>query len=106
MKDFKHGTLDTDGVLELVALDLFIREPALIAGFNRFLPHGYYIKIEWHSDFESIQIKTPTVDTMMGLPRAKRKRLEEVDNEFSDPIDDAMHSVDQLQQPHKKRRGG
>ncbi|AAS51224.1 ACL004Wp [Eremothecium gossypii ATCC 10895] len=57
MKDFKSQAIDTPGVIERVST-LFHGYPALIQGFNTFLPHGY--NIECPSDpNDPIKVTTP-----------------------------------------------
>src|SRR6185369_9220434 len=43
MKDFKYQAIDTPGVIDRVS-NLFKGHPALIQGFNTFLPSGYHIE--------------------------------------------------------------
>ncbi|KAL4069818.1 hypothetical protein V8B97DRAFT_2104708 [Scleroderma yunnanense] len=62
MKDFKSEVIDTPGVIERVSM-LFHGNPALIQGFNTFLPPGYRIEIS--SDPRDPNIITVT--TPMGV---------------------------------------
>ncbi|KAH9983794.1 hypothetical protein BJV74DRAFT_878832 [Russula compacta] len=57
MKDFKSQVIDTPGVIRRVA-SLFHGHPALIQGFNTFLPVGY--RIEVGSDAQSSEVITVT----------------------------------------------
>ncbi|KAJ2925668.1 hypothetical protein H1R20_g11426, partial [Candolleomyces eurysporus] len=59
MKDFKSQAIDTPGVIQRVS-QLFHGNPALIQGFNTFLPQGYRIDISPDHDH------TITVTTPMG----------------------------------------
>ncbi|CAG8461919.1 45_t:CDS:10 [Acaulospora morrowiae] len=65
MKDFKSQAIDTPGVIERVST-LFKGHPALIQGFNTFLPPGYHI--ECSHDPDSIRVTTPngTTTTPIG----------------------------------------
>ncbi|KAF7793452.1 hypothetical protein EIP86_004564 [Pleurotus ostreatoroseus] len=62
MKDFKSQLIDTPGVIERVSM-LFHGNPALIQGFNTFLPPGY--RIELSTDPRNMN--TITVTTPMGV---------------------------------------
>lgn len=68
MKDFKSQTIDTPGVIGRVST-LFKGYPALIQGFNTFLPQGY--KIECSSNpRDPIKVTTPfgtTGDVLTSL---------------------------------------
>ncbi|KAL7332816.1 hypothetical protein PS15p_201811 [Mucor circinelloides] len=70
MKEFKSQAIDTPGVIERVST-LFRGHPALISGFNTFLPPGY--RIECSTDAYSrdvIKVTTPTgtTSTTSGEP--------------------------------------
>ncbi|CAG8538127.1 9245_t:CDS:10 [Acaulospora colombiana] len=68
MKDFKSQTIDTPGVIERVST-LFKGHPALIQGFNTFLPPGYHIECSTNPhDPDSIRVTTPngTTTTQIG----------------------------------------
>lgn len=59
MKDFKSQTIDTPGVIQRVS-SLFRGHPALIQGFNTFLPPGYRIECSLDpSDPNPIRVTTP-----------------------------------------------
>ncbi|GMT28624.1 hypothetical protein PFISCL1PPCAC_19921, partial [Pristionchus fissidentatus] len=45
MKDFKSQAIDTPGVIGRVT-QLFRDQPALIVGFNTFLPAGFEVRID------------------------------------------------------------
>ncbi|GES74256.1 paired amphipathic helix protein pst1 [Rhizophagus clarus] len=63
MKDFKSQAIDTPGVIERVST-LFKGHPALIQGFNTFLPPGYHIECSTNPhDPDSIRVTTPTGTT-------------------------------------------
>ncbi|KAI8070511.1 hypothetical protein BC940DRAFT_16381 [Gongronella butleri] len=66
MKDFKSHSIDTPGVIERVS-SLFQGYPALISGFNTFLPPGYSIECANDSD-DHIRVTTPagTITTTTG----------------------------------------
>ncbi|KAJ2917816.1 hypothetical protein MD484_g2589, partial [Candolleomyces efflorescens] len=61
MKDFKSQAIDTPGVIQRVSR-LFHGNPALIQGFNTFLPQGYRIDISPDHD-HTITVTTPTGTT-------------------------------------------
>ncbi|KAG6868490.1 hypothetical protein C0993_002028 [Termitomyces sp. T159_Od127] len=58
MKDFKSQSIDTPGVISRVSR-LFHGNPALIQGFNTFLPLGYRIDISDPADPSIITVTTP-----------------------------------------------
>ncbi|CAM0137869.1 unnamed protein product [Umbelopsis sp. WA50703] len=63
MKDFKSQAIDTPGVIERVST-LFRGHPALISGFNTFLPPGYRIECTVDpNDQDVIRVTTPTGTT-------------------------------------------
>ncbi|KAI0777383.1 hypothetical protein BD413DRAFT_467641 [Trametes elegans] len=62
MKDFKSQLIDTPGVIERVS-NLFHGHPALIQGFNTFLPAGYRIETTAHPDPNYITVTTPAGTT-------------------------------------------
>ncbi|KAL9934845.1 hypothetical protein V8E36_006620 [Tilletia maclaganii] len=66
MKDFKSQSIDTPGVIERVST-LFRGHPALIQGFNTFLPPGYRIECSTEDDGDGstgvITVTTPTGTT-------------------------------------------
>ncbi|CDO71174.1 hypothetical protein BN946_scf184845.g44 [Trametes cinnabarina] len=62
MKDFKSQFIDTPGVIERVS-NLFHGHPALIQGFNTFLPAGYRIETTAHPDPNYITVTTPAGTT-------------------------------------------
>ncbi|RMZ66661.1 transcription factor (Sin3) [Pyrenophora seminiperda CCB06] len=70
MKDFKSGAIDTPGVIERVST-LFAGNPALIQGFNTFLPPGYKIECGTNGDPNAIRVTTPmgTMVSTMPAPR-------------------------------------
>ncbi|KAI8646658.1 hypothetical protein BD408DRAFT_380343 [Parasitella parasitica] len=63
MKDFKSQMVDTPGVIERVST-LFRGHPALISGFNTFLPPGYRIECSIDEQERNIiKVTTPTGTT-------------------------------------------
>ncbi|CEP17572.1 hypothetical protein [Parasitella parasitica] len=63
MKDFKSQMIDTPGVIERVST-LFRGHPALISGFNTFLPPGYCIECSTDEQQRNIiKVTTPTGTT-------------------------------------------
>ncbi|ORY82379.1 hypothetical protein BCR35DRAFT_303785 [Leucosporidium creatinivorum] len=67
MKEFKSQGIDTPGVIERVST-LFRGHPALIQGFNTFLPPGYRIECSvGTSQEEGGGVTTITVTTPMGM---------------------------------------
>lgn len=63
MKDFKSQNIDTPGVIDRVST-LFKGHPALIQGFNTFLPPGYRIECSSDpSDPNPITVTTPMGET-------------------------------------------
>ncbi|KAJ3415607.1 Transcriptional regulatory protein sin3 [Chytridiales sp. JEL 0842] len=58
MKDFKSQSIDTPGVIERVST-LFRGHPALIMGFNTFLPPGYRIEAGLNAH-DPIRVITPS----------------------------------------------
>ncbi|TFK49235.1 hypothetical protein OE88DRAFT_1719716 [Heliocybe sulcata] len=64
MKDFKSQFIDTPGVIQRVS-SLFRGHPALIEGFNTFLPAGYRIECSSNSqETNLITVTTPTGTTI------------------------------------------
>jgi paired amphipathic helix protein Sin3a len=59
MKDFKSQAIDTPGVIERVS-NLFNGHPALIQGFNTFLPPGYRIECGTDDNPDAIRVTTPS----------------------------------------------
>jgi paired amphipathic helix protein Sin3a len=74
MKEFKSGAIDTPGVIDRVS-QLFAGNPALIQGFNTFLPPGYRIECGLNDDPNSIRVTTPmgtTHSTLQARPPSPR----------------------------------
>ncbi|KAI0336648.1 hypothetical protein GY45DRAFT_1332746 [Cubamyces sp. BRFM 1775] len=69
MKDFKSQLIDTPGVIERVS-NLFHGHPALIQGFNTFLPAGYRIETTAHPDPNYITVTTPAGTTTQATNSA------------------------------------
>jgi len=59
MKDFKSQAIDTPGVINRVS-ELFNGHPALIQGFNTFLPPGYRIECGTDENPDAIRVTTPS----------------------------------------------
>ncbi|KAF9003386.1 hypothetical protein BDQ17DRAFT_1409203 [Cyathus striatus] len=92
MKEFKHELIDTPGVIKRVS-HLFNGHPALIQGFNTFLPIGYRIECSTdHRDSGIITVTTPTGTTMQSTSTAGRPPTWSVNGYLPDPI----HSPDPL----------
>jgi len=66
MQDFKRQRIDTLGVIKRVAA-LFQGYPALINGFNVFLPVGY--NIECSSETDDVTVNTPEGATVIRRTR-------------------------------------
>ncbi|KAM0788132.1 hypothetical protein ACM66B_001297 [Microbotryomycetes sp. NB124-2] len=66
MKEFKSQGIDTPGVIERVS-SLFRGHPALIQGFNTFLPPGYRIECSVSAPQEDGAVTTITVTTPLGM---------------------------------------
>lgn len=72
MKDFKSQAIDTPGVIERVS-NLFNGHPALIQGFNTFLPPGYRIECGTDDNPDAIRVTTPSgtmTQSLQGRGRA------------------------------------
>ncbi|OAD03303.1 hypothetical protein MUCCIDRAFT_48800 [Mucor lusitanicus CBS 277.49] len=70
MKEFKSQAIDTPGVIERVST-LFRGHPALISGFNTFLPPGYRIECStdaYARDIIKVTTPTGTTSTTSGEP--------------------------------------
>ena len=68
MKDFKSQAIDTPGVIERVS-NLFNGHPALIQGFNTFLPPGYRIECGTEENPDAIRVTTPSGTMTQSLQR-------------------------------------
>ncbi|KAJ5899978.1 hypothetical protein N7495_004722 [Penicillium taxi] len=71
MKDFKSQAIDTPGVIQRVST-LFNGHPALIQGFNTFLPPGYRIECGTEDNPDAIRVTTPSGTNTLSMPRAPR----------------------------------
>jgi paired amphipathic helix protein Sin3a len=71
MKDFKSQAIDTPGVIERVS-NLFNGHPALIQGFNTFLPPGYRIECGTDDNPDAIRVTTPSGTMTQSLQRPGR----------------------------------
>jgi paired amphipathic helix protein Sin3a len=74
MKDFREGVIDTPGVVERVSRHLQ-NSPALIEGFNTFLPPGYKLEIVGQNKSRHIRVMTPTRTVVTSkVPTSGQKR--------------------------------
>ncbi|KAJ5698661.1 hypothetical protein N7462_000666 [Penicillium macrosclerotiorum] len=67
MKDFKSQAIDTPGVIQRVST-LFNGHPALIQGFNTFLPPGYRIECGTEDNPDAIRVTTPSAQMNWAPP--------------------------------------
>ncbi|KAJ5887268.1 hypothetical protein N7504_011315 [Penicillium tannophilum] len=81
MKDFKSQAIDTPGVIQRVST-LFNGHPALIQGFNTFLPPGYRIECGTEDNPDAIRVTTPSGTNTLSMPRAGRP-LENITDQVS-----------------------
>jgi len=77
MKDFKSQAIDTPGVIERVS-NLFNGHPALIQGFNTFLPPGYRIECGTDDNPDAIRVTTPSGTMTQSLQSRGRPLFEPV----------------------------
>jgi paired amphipathic helix protein Sin3a len=75
MKDFKSQAIDTPGVIERVS-NLFNGHPALIQGFNTFLPPGYRIECGTDDNPDAIRVTTPSGTMTQSLQSRGRTQFE------------------------------
>ncbi|EXJ93677.1 hypothetical protein A1O1_02069 [Capronia coronata CBS 617.96] len=75
MKDFKSQAIDTPGVIERVS-NLFNGHPALIQGFNTFLPPGYRIECGTEENPDAIRVTTPSGTMTQSLHNRGRTQFE------------------------------
>ncbi|KIV86574.1 hypothetical protein PV11_02175 [Exophiala sideris] len=75
MKDFKSQAIDTPGVIERVS-NLFNGHPALIQGFNTFLPPGYRIECGTDDNPDAIRVTTPSGTMTQSLQNRGRTQFE------------------------------
>ncbi|KIW92873.1 uncharacterized protein Z519_06722 [Cladophialophora bantiana CBS 173.52] len=75
MKDFKSQAIDTPGVIERVS-NLFNGHPALIQGFNTFLPPGYRIECGTEENPDAIRVTTPSGTMTQSLQGRGRAQFE------------------------------
>ncbi|KAG2420201.1 hypothetical protein HFD88_005001 [Aspergillus terreus] len=68
MKDFKSQAIDTPGVIQRVST-LFNGHPALIQGFNTFLPPGYRIECGTEDNPDAIRVTTPSGTNTISMPQ-------------------------------------
>ncbi|RCI04557.1 Transcriptional regulatory protein sin3 [Rhizopus stolonifer] len=82
MKEFKSQAIDTPGVIERVST-LFRGHPALISGFNTFLPPGYRIECSTDAHLRDvIKVTTPTGTTSTTNGEPLVLQSETVDNRY------------------------
>ena len=65
------NSIDTPGVIQRVST-LFNGHPALIQGFNTFLPPGYRIECGTEDNPDAIRVTTPSGTNTLSMPRAGR----------------------------------
>ncbi|OJJ46130.1 hypothetical protein ASPZODRAFT_133127 [Penicilliopsis zonata CBS 506.65] len=70
MKDFKSQAIDTPGVIQRVS-SLFNGHPALIQGFNTFLPPGYRIECGTEDNPDAIRVTTPSGTNTLSMSRPR-----------------------------------
>ncbi|KAL3494016.1 hypothetical protein BJX62DRAFT_55289 [Aspergillus germanicus] len=70
MKDFKSQAIDTPGVIQRVS-NLFNGHPALIQGFNTFLPPGYRIECGTEDNPDAIRVTTPSGTNTLSMGRTR-----------------------------------
>ncbi|KAL1965797.1 hypothetical protein VTN77DRAFT_5118 [Rasamsonia byssochlamydoides] len=75
MKDFKSQAIDTPGVIQRVST-LFNGHPALIQGFNTFLPPGYRIECGTEDNPDAIRVTTPSGTNTLSMPPRARPSME------------------------------
>ncbi|KAL1960976.1 hypothetical protein VTO42DRAFT_4864 [Malbranchea cinnamomea] len=75
MKDFKSQAIDTPGVIQRVSA-LFNGHPALIQGFNTFLPAGYRIECGTEENPDAIRVTTPSGTNTISMQNAGRPSYE------------------------------
>ncbi|KAK5937991.1 Transcriptional regulatory protein sin3 [Knufia obscura] len=75
MKDFKSQAIDTPGVINRVS-ELFNGHPALIQGFNTFLPPGYRIECGTDDNPDAIRVTTPSGTMTQSLQTRGRGNFE------------------------------
>lgn len=64
-------SIDTPGVIQRVST-LFNGHPALIQGFNTFLPPGYRIECGTEDNPDAIRVTTPSGTNTLSMPRPRR----------------------------------
>ncbi|KAF3480840.1 transcriptional repressor Sin3p [Arthroderma uncinatum] len=74
MKDFKSQAIDTPGVIQRVST-LFNGHPALIQGFNTFLPPGYRIECGTDDNPDAIRVTTPSGTNTISMQAGPRPAL-------------------------------
>lgn len=64
------SSIDTPGVIQRVS-NLFNGHPALIQGFNTFLPPGYRIECGTEDNPDAIRVTTPSGTNTLSMPRTR-----------------------------------
>ena len=64
------NSIDTPGVIQRVST-LFNGHPALIQGFNTFLPPGYRIECGTEDNPDAIRVTTPSGTNTLSMPRTR-----------------------------------
>lgn len=98
MKDFKSQAIDTPGVIERVS-NLFNGHPALIQGFNTFLPPGYRIECGTEENPDAIRVTTPSGTMTQSLQSRGRTLFEPAGMSQTQP------SAAARQDPFENRHG-
>ena len=75
-----HASIDTPGVIDRVS-SLFRGHPALIQGFNTFLPPGYRIDCTTDDGDQTITVTTPTGTIRQVTSGINKKKDEKVKKE-------------------------
>ena len=84
MKDFKSQAIDTPGVINRVS-ELFNGHPALIQGFNTFLPPGYRIECGTDDNPDAIRVTTPSGTMTQSLQSRARGNFDIIPPSSSQP---------------------
>lgn len=98
MKDFKSQAIDTPGVIERVS-NLFNGHPALIQGFNTFLPPGYRIECGTDENPDAIRVTTPSGTMTQSLHNRGRTQFEPA------PMNQITQQSAGRQDPFESRHG-
>jgi len=107
----RFNRIDTPGVIQRVST-LFNGHPALIQGFNTFLPPGYRIECGTEDNPDAIRVTTPSGTNTLSMPRAGRP-FETTTNEIGpssgagrpDYYDQSRPGWQQTPQPQGQQQG-